>query len=701
MTKINTQIKTQEIIDLGNQGVVPETGNTNETDDTLKADVEGALVAIEEFKDENLEWLTEENLNELERIETMLKAESAAMDGYGYGMYGPGAVDPTAWELPQELDPLWNGIPEDHINPYGEDANRLAEDPARYGEYMGTVEIPNSGDVAMPTNIGFQMTDDMNALYAESRGRDIIVTAEYTDGSRKSWVVRDGSVRTEPLVLSGIGLSHGVTIDCHRVYRHGGQPLYIHGTEFDDTIRGSQGDDGIIGYAGADNIDAGAGDDRVYGDEYYEYSGQFDPAYGGDDIIAGGAGNDILYGGAGLDTQFTSDSSESVNEFERTENDVSVAPPDPSAWFQSEEWAISDSEDGVLTFQNMGNGEGGDIKINLEQMPGYNMAYGDMDADGSMIITFVGDEGMFKIKLEDFFTEQFNADDPTKRIVRLNMQGASGSDIMHFANVNVTSQIINLLGGAGEDIILGATNQMLADGVDPSKLTKSQKNGSGILNGHVNAGVFAADEEHPYNEDGSLNKWCGYEATEQNGQIVISEDSSYGDERVPELCLKAPEGYTNGYITSDNNGDIYVILVKPTASGSAKTIVYKIDESLRLDYDHIIVKNEVTLTTSEVDSTEFKDLGAPFTLTAVSMDESDYVIDGQAGEDLIFAPKGTKVADDEREIVWQDILSAPPMSPPSLPSGGSTPQATTPESDDGGDNENPEGDGGSDNGGNQ
>lgn len=668
--KINTHIKGMDTAGLQPQDA-PETKN-----DELKTEVDGALAELEEFKGENAEWLSEENMMEMERLEVTLKAQSAALGAYGEGgpgYQGPGGVDPTLWELPQNLAPEWNGIPEDHKGVFQADADRLAADPEWYGDYMGTMQMPNSGDPNTPTNVGFQMTDDMIAIYGESMGRDIAVTVEYADGSRATWILKDGSVRPEPLIISALGLD-GVLIDFHRVFRQEGE-LYIHGSEGNDEIYGAQSGTGIVGYAGDDMIYGGAGKDTIYGDEYYQMSGQFDPSYGGHDTIYGGVDKDILYGGAGIDTQFASDNGESVNEFENVENDLTTEPPDPTDWLSSDTWELveDESEDGVLLYRNENpEGLGGNIDIFLDQLEGDCMVFGEMGSDGSLILNIVGDEGTFKVKFEDFFNEKFGAKDPADRVVRLTIHGTEGNDIINMDKVEVTSQVINILDSSGDDIILGAHNQLLSDGVDLDKLTQSQKNGAAVLQDAVNGGIFAADEEHQYNKDGDLKKWCGYEAKLVDGQIVITEDSDPATKTEGILCLKAPDGYEHGYITSDSNGDIYVILVKPQSTGDAKTIVIKIDGSLGLGYNEIVVKNVLTTTAGEGNA-ESTSLGAPFTLTAISLDEYDYVIDGGEGNDLIFAQKGTKVNDESNEIVWED--SAPMAPPPAPPGSEKKPEA--------------------------
>ncbi len=680
------KITAQKITNTDFSELQPEATDQTQAEGVDTSDLQAAIAEIEQFEQENAEWLSEENLGEMDRIKTMLIAEKAAIENYGKygpgGPGGPGGVDPTLWEMPQELDPYWNGVNPDQIVLFDEDASRLDEDPAWYGEYMGTVQVLNSGDPANPTNVGFQMTEDMVGIWGESRGSDIVVTVEYTDGRRESWMVEGGSVRNEPMIISAIGLE-GAVMDFSRVFRQNGD-LYLHGSDGADEIRGSQSGCGIIAYAGDDMIWGGAGDDRIYGDEHYLYAGQFDPSYGGADTVYGGAGNDILYGGGGIDTSYASDAGESVNEFDTDPvNDLTTTPPDPASWFDSDVWEYNfdESQDGMLTFRNQSpDGFGGDININMDGMPGYDMAFGDMDADGALVITFVGDEGNFKVKFEDFFSDQFGANNPMDRIVKLNLYGTSGNDILNFDKVEVSSQVINLLGGSGEDIILGTHNKLLMDGLNADKLDKSQKNGAGVLAGHVNEGIFAADDENQYGKDADgkvdLAQWNGYKATAEDGQIVITEDDDASTSSGEVLCLKAPEGYTHGYITQDTaTGDILVIMVKPQASGDAKTIVMRIDGGLGLGYNEILVKNEITTIVGDGE-VEQASMGAPFTLTAISLDPNDYIIEGGAGKDLIFAPEGTKVlGDDNEEIVWEEEASTLPTPPPAAPTQESDPAA--------------------------
>ena len=645
MTKINTNYKASSASDVSSAEDLRD----------LYQRIDAALKEMEEFRLANSEYLTEAQLVDLDRMRVTLKAEAAAISGYGVnGGSGlaPYGTDVNYWEIPDELVPGWNGIPPECINEFDSDESRIAEDPDKYGEYRGTVEMPNSGDPSDPTKIGFQMTDEMVGLYAESRGRDIIITIEYED-RRESWVIREGTVRPEPIIISATGLSHGVTIDCSKVirvsdgtyagYSYGTRSgFYIHGTEYDDIIRGTQADDGIVGWGGADKISGEAGVDTIFGDEYYEYAGQFDPNYGGNDEIKGGAGKDIIYGGGGLDTIYKSDKGESVNEYERVKDDVDIDPPDPAGWFSSPQgdWE-AEVDEGMVTISNTSDplnaGE-----INIDMPPGYNMAYADVDADGSLIITFVGDEGTFKVKIEDFF-RNFGENG----IATLNFTGSVGADIIDFSRVEVTSQVIKINGGDGEDIILGARNKMLSDGVDLNDMTHSQRNSDGRLEDYVLEGIFAYKDEvkEEYCNDEEGEAWydgAGFRAEVVDGQIVITSDNR---DHPDTLNLCAPDGYEQGYITTDGT-HIYVILVQPSTEedGKAKTVVFKIDASI--GYDNIQVMNKFVSGDGEDVEWSHIDL-----IPVGLMGPDDYLIDGGQGHDIIFTQKGGKVASDSEDDV--------------------------------------------------
>lgn len=668
---------------LGPGAIPPElTQYPAQQTERLVRDLEAALTQLEQFEAQNAPWLTDENLAEMNRIEAMMRAESAAIAAYGVGGAGSGTSAGFDEEIPQNLEPLWNGVAENGINQFPEDAGRMASDTARYGVYAGTIEIANSGSIANPSRTAFQMTEDMTALRGESRGRDIILTAEYQDGTKRSWIIKQGAVRAEPIIISAFGLSHAVTIDMRRVIRvsDGTNPaasqlyfqnIYIYGTAGDDTIFGSEGRDKIDGTAGNDTIYGMAGVDTIRGSA-------------GNDTISGGAGEDILYGGGDFDTSFRSDEGETVAEFERGPLDdvVSELPP-ASSVFTSSDWVLADEQEpGMMTIENE-SARGGTIDLNMPA--GYNMAYAERDASNSLVVTFVGDNGSFSVKIKNFFSE-FDAASARDRIPILNFHGGAGNDIIDFSRVGMLDhQVINITDEAGgEDIILGAESEFVANGGSLDEMLRSQGNGNGDLQGFIDDGLFAPNNRERVTEEEAEHpeRFGGYLAT-SNGdrQIEITADGTA--ERDPVLRIEAPDGYQQGYITQDEAGNYYVILMKPGVDGaSAETIVIKVNASLtntepRLDMEHIRVGTRIANTSTDLDDENNRNFRMNwFELTPISVAEGDYLIDGGAGRDLIFGQEGSRIENASGDDVVERRSS--------MSSGGSvslSDSETTPSSD--------------------
>ncbi len=657
---VNVKSINPNIAQLEDQAAIADENHSQAN--AMQDDIQSTLNQISEFRLENDEWLTESQVAEMNRIETMLKAESTAIEYYG-AENGFTPIDQSGdWQLPRNLEPLWNGVPADTIHPLDADQEYLSSDPF-YGDYQGSFSIINSGNPNQPTRIAFQMTDDMHELHATQHGRDIIITASY-DGSRpnQSWIIQDGAVRPEPFIVSALNLSHPVMIDLSGIHRQGKN--YIHGSEFDDIIKGSQGQDKIIGFAGKDIIDAGAGNDIVYGDEYYASAGQFDSAYGGNDTILGGMGDDAIFTGGGEDTVFESDQGESIAEQEHWQDNTSgTRPPSGGDWLNAVHWdfAPDASNDNMLTYRNTDGQNAGQLTINMAELGDYDMAYGERDANNNLIITLSGDDGMFKIKIEDFFGNHFSDDNPINRIARLNIIGSNDSDMIDFSSIQVDSQVINISGGAGDDIIFGAKNQMIAQGLrtNRNELLASQTSSS-QLNNFVNSGIFTTDDNHNY-EENSQTDWMGYHSQVHGRQIVVRMDEN------PEtdlISLKSPEGYNSGYITQSGN-HMYVILAKdPDIPGQkAETIVICIENAVSkgIGYSDILVRNETTMTVGDGNA-QGVTYSNEFTLTEISLDDADYLMDGGTGSDLIYADDGARVTDSTDEIIRQRIsMTANPI----------------------------------------
>ncbi|NLD27282.1 MAG: calcium-binding protein [Myxococcales bacterium] len=629
--KINS-IKTKAIDTSG----LEQMGGTSSSGSASASGVEGEILArleqMDAFEKEYGEYLSDEKRALFEELKLTLNATLTAIRTNGLGGAGgtAGTGEDSIWDWPQGLNVGWNGIPEDSIKQDANDAAKVAS-TAEGGEYMGTIIPPNSGNPLKPTVYGFQMGEDMSEVYLTSSGKDLILTVIYENGDKKSWLIKDGSVRKEPLVISALGLKGPVVIDCKKAYLAEGQ-LYLHGSEGDDIIFGAQSSTKIVGWGGNDTITGGANNDQIWGDEHYELAGSYSKRYGGEDTINGGAGYDTIYGGGKSDTVFSTDKGEGVTEHEITVENASAGAPSNTSWIESEQWINQGTTgDGTIIYTNEGNGEGG--TIDLDMPPGYTMAFGDIDSDGkSLVITFVNEAGeSFKVKFENFFSGSFHGENPEDAIVRLNFRGSDGNDIISFDRIPaaiVKTQIINIEGGNGDDIILGVKNQLWAQGVDVNNLEESNRTSAGEINVYVNGhegGVFSG------NNGDDPTTYGGYKAEGKGDHVFISAVD--GEEQSGTITINPPEGFEYGYQGKDGNGNTVIILVDPQESGPAKTLVIKIDH--RIDGAQVLVKSSVSTTEDGITETTE---GNIWNLTEISLRPEDYVIDSGNGNDLVVAP---------------------------------------------------------------
>lgn len=655
-------------------------GVADPTNAQLLADIQKALEEIEAFKADSskMEGLTELQLNDIERMAAMLKAESAAISGLAAnGSTAPGSTEtPNPWN-PSELQPEWNGIPANFINetdPYGQ--AKVSPD----ANYRGTLTIPNKG-TANPTYVSFQMTDEMSGVKVESKGRDLIVTVTYTDPNKKPdvWVVKNGTLSSAPFVISARGLTHGVNIDCSHAIRttKNGKPIfmsdgetplrmgfYIIGSDYDDTIKGSIVGDFIVGGMGNDTIDAGFGDDTIFGDEGPGDGGvktykdeDFDPNGGNDTISAGGDGSDLIWGQGGINTVGQSDLDNpyaTVLDYENVQDDSVYTPPAPgSGWFEGEGWDVgAQMEDGYVVFTNDGT-RGGKLTFNMDKMPGYTMASGTKDEDNNLIITFINDDGkVLRVKVLDYFSGQlYNGDNPSDAVAQIVINASLSSDIIDFSGIDINEedsggQSISILGGEGDDIILGPRNKAIKDGIDLKDPTKGTWT-PGKLNPFLEDGVFGVAKDDP-----AKGKKYGFGCVSsvEDGQIVIKPD---GSGNFPDtITLVAPKDYTEGYITSDAAGNMYVILIKPSKTGGKPEgiLVYKIDKNLcnigangKLGFGDIVVKHRDTARDAAGNYVYTETVA----LTPILMDTGSNLMDGQGGNDLYIVQEGSNINKEE------------------------------------------------------
>lgn len=151
-------------------------------------------------------------------------------------------------------------------------------------------------------------------IYSDNTYENIVRNTADSDAFNAAYIIAkmladDGSLDVTRLANSIKSVGYGAQIinyinsglkfkNGDFTYVEGSMPLYVIGTEGDDTIVGTDNADIIYGMDGNDLINGGAGDDFLHGGRGN------DTLYGGDgnDTLIGGEGNDTLEGGGGNDT---------------------------------------------------------------------------------------------------------------------------------------------------------------------------------------------------------------------------------------------------------------------------------------------------------------------------------------------------------------------------------------------------------------
>lgn len=605
------------------------------------------------FRQENAEWLNEVQMNELARLEITMKAEAAAIDAYGLeGQRGPGAGPDGSgpfgngddYYRPRNLTNGWNGNYE--TTPIDEDRAYIESQTGKYGTYLGSVEaiVSNSQDDIL----GYSVDDSVKEVYFESRGKDVIVTEVMRDtGEKRSWILKpfDG-----PIVIDATRTTKGVKIDTSALI---GQKVYNWGGSGDDTIIGGVGDDKIVGGAGNDRLYGMGGSDTIYGDHFGDDSGD-----AGNDILHGGAGRDRLYGGQGLDTHFSSDEGEFKRELEASrlvQDDGWGTAPSNHNWVMSSEtsgnkdWTATVDDDGMTIIENK-TGVGGTIDVDLAALAQdgvkYTMATAEIGTDNALYLILVGHDASgelktHKVKIVDFMNFRHSTQNPRDRTITLNIRGTGEADIVDLTALRGSSklsngQVINFLGGAGNDIYLGPESELLSQGLELEKLVagESQGNGTAELEQHRNS-IFANAQDKTFT------------ATVNGRRIDITKTPAgpngtnppqYDPTKENPLSIAAPDGYTQAYMLDapdeDNNAatqGYYIVLVKP--GDPAETIVVHVADTLHLKPSNIgvlMAKPAGTTGTAPPISMVY--------LSRLAM-QNAFMIDGEGGADILYGQK--------------------------------------------------------------
>lgn len=668
MTRINTSIK-------ATTPAADAAGTVDQALLELRARLQDAFAQLSEVDDK---YLIDEQIHEKRRLMAMLKAEEAAIDASGISGAGRAAANEEDW-IPQELAAGWNGVPEDfqRTTGYADHEALASEDPDHYGEYAGTILIPGDGDAAHPHSIGYQMSGDETAAYLETRGRDLVLIVERAGDNRSYYVINDGTVRREPIIISARGLDHGVTIDAsHAIRVNNGrdpvgfakQKIYIAGSDHNDHLDGSQSRDRIAGGLGNDMIDGRAGNDVIWGDKHSKTFGASSIENGGADEIRGGEGKDIIDFGGGPDASYASDEGEQLisNDGDVLDDTLSTPPAADEVVPVADGWdVIEGEEEGTIILRNStGTGagnpaRGGEIEVAMPK--GYPMAFAEQTSDNALVITFVGEDeegnpATFKVKIEDFFDTPIGGLGNPDGLIRLTIRGSKESDIIDCSRVRLQHQVVNIVddNGSDSDILLSPRSALAEERLDLDRLLTSQNNSTGQLSTLADStGVFQTTAEDP-DGDGKKSTYAGYQARAENGQIVIEKDPAVTDDkRAKTLGLSVPKGYDHGYITADQRF-YYVIMAKASPTGGEpQSIVFRIDRSL-VGSENILVSEAWGGASADKGGKGAQQYSPPVILTPVSNTEEhpeDYLLSGGAGNDLIYAHEGYRTDDPGNEVV--------------------------------------------------
>lgn len=638
MTIINTNFKANDVI----QGT--ETTSQDAYIQELRIRVEEALRDLDQFTEGNQQWMNEELLRKSEFLAVTLKAEAAALAANGVqGYNADGTPADTMLELPPALNPLWNVSENGTIRI--RDNARDAEYFENADEYQGTVYHEDS-------RLAFSLQDEnIDRLDVITKGKDLIYTLTYLDGSKKSWVLKDGTVSATTLIIESTQMTHGVTIDLSGAIRVGDgtylpygtdSGFQVHGSMFRDRIYGSQGADGIAGFGGNDFVNAMGGSDTVFGDGVYS-AGAFGEE-GGDDELSGGSGNDRIYGGSGIDIGYNSDKDEVVEDMGGGFRDDTTRLPSLSDWMNLDSnWEAERDENGDVILRRIGE-EGGTIDITT--MPaGFENVIASMEPERmTLVLTFTGKNSRGNpitatMRIEGFFDEPPGCD-PSAAVTTLNVTGNDEGNILDFHNAFVTNQNINLYGAGEDDIVLGVQSRMLAEGVDIENITRSSISAGRLRN-------YESQDPFAYSDDEDLFE--GYESSVEGGYINISaaEEPAVSAASLDDtsVTIVAPEGFNHGYTyINPSDGRTYVTLV----NNEGETIVYRFDSEY-LDYTNIFFVDRRPESVTEDDPSVTP--VSPIELIPFSFEEVMYTLSGGEGSDMIFGYGGSNFETDGDDFV--------------------------------------------------
>ena len=585
------------------------------------------------------------------------------------GQGAPGAGTPAAgtspadtMEIRNEWKSGWNG---NFITATDSSDSQAFTD----GTYMGSVYEQAPGDPSQPTQIGFKLDENAVNLKVYNHGQDLIIKQTLADGKIQYWVGKNWVTKIDiRLAFDASAVKknkdHPLKMDFSGAYRIGNSganfskepPIgfLIRGSQGNDVITGSQNGDKIFGGAGDDVIDGRGGDDFIFGDDTLANPLTHKAAlvFGesiGNDVILGGDGNDYIDGSGGINTGFNSDSGE-TNASHNIQKSVSrqVGNPFNSSWMSgSSGWQASQSSqmNGEVTLERSGSGFS---TLNLTMPPDFDMVTAAQDGDTGVTLTFVGKDASGapitqKVHLRDFLSQP-----PVKLVINGNDKD-NIIDLHRITNNNQTN-IIEIHGGKGDDMLFGAQNALTRDGLDPHTM-------------FTTSGSVTSDLVNPADETTHVEV--------KNNRVEVSGANDFD--------IVAPAGYDEAYYIRGNNHDVYVVLVHPAAGGAPaeRKVIHVVNAADNfVPTIHRATETHTTPAPGADPAGSIPDSGLPIDPIFLPGTLEDFrqnglnLLDGGLGADTIFGSTADVVRADGSDNVMQGNYAAPPTPPPSGGTGG-------------------------------
>ncbi|MFH1653679.1 MAG: hypothetical protein ABIE74_06450 [Pseudomonadota bacterium] len=569
ITKVNNYTKA-----VPNSDVPPDPkAQGSAQDDRIKTDqkrIEDVLDRLSKLKkDSNI---SEEDYQEIEKLECLLKAQDAALESFDalhdkWGQAAADAAKDAEKKLTDDAATLTEGFTQaPYEDKTGEDQKKVKD-----SKYMGTFVIPAGGE------LGFKAGEESGVykVTAKNDGRDIILTVYKRDKdgkeTKESYVIKDGAVRTADITLIVLSKVEIDLTDAMRISNGTDSPAGTRGGfrvytgKNDDIVRGSQGNDIIV---------TNAGDDIVYGNA-------------GDDFIGTGSGDDKVWGGVGHDTinmgtmgtmgdEAHIDKDEQAFNAERIFYDTNAPktlPGKDKVFGKNEGWNVTENKDGSgYTVTKDPADKSNNIEMNMPA--GYKMAFAEYDADTrSLIVHLIDKDGKeIIVKFEGYFKGSMTPGTFT-------FKGNQEDNIIDFSRViresDMSSPVFNIKGGSGDDIIYAPP--------PPIDLSRSDLESSSAKESDINA-VGIAEGKYPLKDkDGNILDAPYETKVGSDGKVRVSKGK--GEDKNKQLYIKVPEGFTGKvyYYTDPKTKELNIVFVCKDSKGEVSTIVVVVDNSTKIN----------------------------------------------------------------------------------------------------------------------